>query len=395
MSSGNCWRDWVSKHITFLAMLLAYTHDSQLTVSFNGLSASGKTYITTVVASLFPEDDTMPFGRVSPTALTYKADEVDEETGASILNLSRKILIFYEVLGPEIQRVFRSVLSHDSWDNRSLITNKDKGKNVAQEFILRGYPVAVFCSANLTLDEQEATRAILLSPSVDNEKLLEAINFTAKRKSGDIEFLKKLEANPDIKRLKERIIDIRAAEIDDIFIPNDEVVTKRFLKLVGIPKPRHSRDVEHLFSLIKAMTLLNVWHRRSGDKVVANQSDIDQAFQLWEKIAESQNQNLSPYLLDFYRQIIEPAYRQKLADPEFAEDMKIGAIGLTWDDIADYILQVNAHLPTYDYWRNNMKRQLISSGLITERKAHKGDGRKPHVFLVNLENKNKEKTDKD
>ena len=38
--------DWENKLITFLAMISTYTYDSQLNISFNAPSSSGKTFIT-------------------------------------------------------------------------------------------------------------------------------------------------------------------------------------------------------------------------------------------------------------------------------------------------------------------------------------------------------------
>jgi len=41
-----------------------------------------------------------------------------------------------------------------------------KTKNV----LLRGYPSVIFCTAGLKIDEQEATRFLLLSPEINQEK---------------------------------------------------------------------------------------------------------------------------------------------------------------------------------------------------------------------------------
>ena len=48
--------DEENKLITFLCMLSAYTDKSQINVSFNAPSSSGKTYLTTEIAKLFPDE---------------------------------------------------------------------------------------------------------------------------------------------------------------------------------------------------------------------------------------------------------------------------------------------------------------------------------------------------
>jgi hypothetical protein len=377
--------DYENKLITFYAMELAYTHDSQLNISYNAQSAAGKSYITTTVASLFPDEDKIELMRASPTALIYKEGVVDEETGATIIDLSRKILIFYEVPSPETQKMLRSVMSHDTWDNRSLLTNKDKkGANRAQEIIIRGFPTTIFCSAGLQLDEQEATRAILLSPEVTDEKLTASIHFAALRNSGDSDFLNSLDKDSEIQLLKKRIEDIKAAGVDDIYIPNVEAVEKRFLAMVGKAKPRHSRDIDHLLKLVKAIALLNLWHRRTGDKVIANQSDVDQAFELWEAISDSQDLNIPPMLLDLYKNAIVPAFKKKMAKPEYRVAMKNGAVGIDRDELFLAYEQHSGQILNWEYYRHQMQPQLIASGLISVRKPEIGDRRSLHVFPMHL-----------
>jgi hypothetical protein len=377
--------DYENKLITFYAMELAYTHDSQLNISYNAQSAAGKSYITTTVASLFPDEDKIELMRASPTALIYKEGVVDEETGATIIDLSRKILIFYEVPSPETQKMLRSVMSHDTWDNRSLLTNKDKkGANRAQEIIIRGFPTTIFCSAGLQLDEQEATRAILLSPEVTDEKLTASIHFAALRNSGDSDFLNSLDKDSEIQLLKKRIEDIKAAGVDDIYIPNVEAVEKRFLAMVGKAKPRHSRDIDHLLKLVKAIALLNLWHRRTGDKVIANQSDVDQAFELWEAISDSQDLNIPPMLLDLYKNAIVPAFKKKMAKSEYRVAMKNGAVGIDRDELFLAYEQHSGQILNWEYYRHQMQPQLIASGLISVRKPEIGDRRSLHVFPMHL-----------
>src|SRR6202021_4315140 len=131
--------DKENKIITFLAMLAAYTHNSQINISFNAPSSSGKTYMTTEVAKLFPEEDKVELSGASPTSLYHGEGEYDEERHAKVVSLSRKILIFYEQPDPQLQAKLRSVMSHDQWEIKYRITNKQKsGQNRAELIVLQG-----------------------------------------------------------------------------------------------------------------------------------------------------------------------------------------------------------------------------------------------------------------
>lgn len=374
--------DWENKLITFFAMLAAYTHDSQLNISFNAPSASGKTFITTSIAKLFPSDDKIELMRASPTALTYKEGIVDEKTGATIVPLTRKIIIFYELPSTELQKMVRSVASHDNWENRSLLTNKDKkGANRAQEIILLGFPTMIFCSAGLKLDEQDANRSILLSPEISDEKLAESLHFTALRNSGDESYLSQLNDDPRITDLKKRIEAIRDVGVEDIYIPNIAVVKEQFIKSVGKTRPRHNRDLDHLLKLIKSITLLNLWYRYDASgRLVASEADITSAFQLWAKIADSQERNIPPALMQFYKKFIIPAWYQKLEDPDFRDDMNSGLVGITREELSMHHLRAEGVPLNWDYLRHQILPQLKVSGLILEHKPESGDKRSTHIY---------------
>jgi hypothetical protein len=55
-------RDEINKLVTFLALLSAYTEESQLNISFNAPSSTGKSFIPTEIAKLFPPEDVIEVG---------------------------------------------------------------------------------------------------------------------------------------------------------------------------------------------------------------------------------------------------------------------------------------------------------------------------------------------
>ncbi len=302
--------DKENKIVTFLAMLSAYTDANQINISFNAPSSSGKTYMATEIANLFPKEDKIELSGASPTSFFYMEGDDADEGGDILVNLERKILIFYEMPNSQLQAKLRSVLSHDQREMKYQITNKGKkGQNRAQQITLRGFPSSVFCSAAQRIDEQEATRAILLSPEVTDDKLREGVHLQAMKYADKNEYYKVINADERRQLLIQRIVAIRDEHVDDILIPNYEAIEKRFKDMVGIMKPRHMRDMGHIMDLVKAIALLNVWYRKqSDDTLLATPSDVEQAFELWDYFAKSLQLGISPALLNFYESMIVPAY---------------------------------------------------------------------------------------
>lgn len=371
-----------NKLITFLCVLSAYTNSSQLNVSFNAPSSSGKTYLTTELAKLFPDEDKIALSGASPTSFFHGEGKYDKKRKAKIVSLERKILLMYEQPNPLLQQKLRAVLSHDERELHFRITNKDKkGKNRAEHIIIRGFPATVFCSAGMQLDEQEATRAILLSPEVTEEKLKEGIHLQAKRGSNEVAFEEWLESQPGRVALKERIIAIRDLKIGDIVVDNPDAIEERFSKLFGKPKARHMRDMGHLIRLIKAIALLNIWHREQQDGLYfANQEDIDQGFKLWGTIIESQDLNVPPAVLNFYKKVILPAYYEKKNKNEYGYDMEHDLIGLNSHELAAYYLKTEHTALNDEHLRKQILPQLVNSGLIKLEQPARGDKRSKHIF---------------
>src|SRR3989344_7358904 len=203
-------RDEINKLLTFLAELSAYTEDSQLNISFNAPSSSGKSFIPTEIANLFPQKDLIEVAYCSPTAFFHDYGEFNKEKGGYTVDLSRKILIFLDQPHTMLLQHLRPMLSHDKKEIRLKITDKSQKAGLRTKNIyLIGFPTVIFCTAGLNLDEQEATRFLLLSPEVNQEKIREAIFEKIKKESNNRSYNAYLEADTRRKLLKERILAIR------------------------------------------------------------------------------------------------------------------------------------------------------------------------------------------
>jgi hypothetical protein len=304
-------RDESNKVITFLAQLSAYTEDSQINISFNAPSSTGKSFIPLEIANLFPPEDVIKLGNCSPTAFYHEQGEFDKETNTIRVDLSRKILVFLDQPSTQLLERTRSLLSHDEKEIKAKITDKNqRGGNRTKTVIIKGFPAVIFCSAGLRLDEQEATRFLLLSPEISYEKIREAIYEKIKKETDGRSYRDAFENNPERKLLKERILVIKEANIKEIKIGNPNLVQGLFFKNIKLPKPRHQRDIARIISLIKVLALLNMWFReKDGEAIIANDDDIKEAFRIWENISESQELNLPPYVLNLYKDVILEAFK--------------------------------------------------------------------------------------
>lgn len=302
-------KDETNKLITFLCQLSAYTESAQFNISFNAPSSTGKTYLPLEVALLFPEEDLKKIGYCSPTAFFHDTWEYDKEQDFRVVDLSRKILIFLDQPHTLLLQHLRPLFSQDQKEIKIKITDRAKGTgHRTKNILIKGFPSAIFCSAGLKLDEQEATRFFLLSPEISQEKIRQAM-YEKLRKETDLEAYKRsLDNNPKRQAFKLRIRSIKASYIHDVNVRSSEKIEQAFFKKDRILKPRDSRDMGRVFSLAKSLALLNLWDReRDGLTITAKDEDVEGALKLWNSISQSQELNLPPYVYNFFKEIILPA----------------------------------------------------------------------------------------
>jgi hypothetical protein len=306
--------DNTNKLITFLCMLSAYTENNQFNISFRAPSATGKSYIPLELAELFPPEDVITIGYASPTSFFHEQGNWDNEKKAIILDFERKILIFIDQPHDQLLQRLRPFLSHDQKEIAIKITDRRERHGLrTKTALLRGYASVIFCTGSLKIDEQEATRNFLLSPETTQEKIREAVFLKALKKGNRPVYNSWLESDYRRKALKERIKLIKKARINEIIIEEPEKVAERFINLHnGKLKPRHTRDIERIISLIGGLALLNLWHRRkdeNGNLYVENE-DIENAFRIWNEVAICQELNIPPYVYRVFEEVIKPAYAE-------------------------------------------------------------------------------------
>jgi hypothetical protein len=366
-------KDDINKVITFLAMLSAFTDDDQINISFRAESSTGKSYIPLEVAALFPEDRVVKIAYSSPTAFFHDKGVWNEEKEMITINLENKILIFLDQPHNQLLERLRPLLSHDQKELVVKITDKREKLGLRTKNVrIIGYPAVIFCTGRLALDEQEATRLILLSPEVSQEKLREAVHLKILKEADERAFKEYVERDPKRKALKERIKRIAELKVAEIIVPDPDKVFQRFVSSRRILKPRHARDAGRLMALVKVLALLNYMHRKvekNGEwiTIYASEKDVETAFQLYEQVAEPQELNLSPFVYEVFKQVIEPLAREKSVTDIIQ--------GPTRVEIMKRFLEVFGRPLSRTVWEREIVPALEAAGLL-ERETHPQDRRR-------------------
>lgn len=366
-------QDKANKVVTFLCQLSAYTENAQFNVSYNAPSSTGKSYVPTEIASLFPREDVIELAYCSPTAFFHDVGKYDKEFNGHKIDLSRKILIFLDQPHNELLARLRPLLSHDRKEINLKITDKSQKMGLrTKNILIRGYPAVIFCTAGLRIDEQEATRFLLLSPEVHQEKIRASILASIQKESDRERYEDLLAESVERRELAERIQAIRDEQIAEIKIGFQQDVKERFFSRRTILKPRHQRDIKRITSLIKCFALLNLWWRdREGSTITANQEDIAEAYAIWERIGVSQELNLPPYVYNLYSEVILAAWKEKAGDG--------CKRGLTRNDIAKKHYEVFEQMLDMTKFRQQILSMLETAGLIYQ-EADLNDKRKILIY---------------
>lgn len=364
-------KDEENKMITFLSMLTTYTDEAQMNIFFNAPSSTGKSHLPLSVADFFPMIDKIILAQCSPTAFFHENGAYDKEKNEIVVDLSRKILIFTDMPNTGLLERLRSILSHDAKESRLKITDKNqKGGNRTKTVVIIGFPSVYFCSAGLRVDEQESTRFIMLSPSIEHEKIFQGIQQSISKESNREKFMKELNDDPKRNLLKERILGIKQENIADVKIEDTELIEKLFLQDSKSVKPRQQRDIKKIISLIKGFSLLNVWFRTKEDNYIwATEKDILDAFVLWNKISYGQDYGLAPYIFEIYTKIILPLWEEP-SDRfgNFASDSN-RKHGITKKEILDRHFKLYGRPLSLVYLRQHILPQLEQVGLIMQERS--------------------------
>ncbi|XHH08173.1 MAG: hypothetical protein ACFCUE_11445 [Candidatus Bathyarchaeia archaeon] len=328
------------KRILGLACILANTDEEQRNAILTGPSSVGKTFNMLEVLWFFRNgEQVFELNDASPKSLIHSANStvVDDRTlkpidmskqpkkgdqketwdewydlkrhMANYIDLSRKILAVYDLKDYAFLESIRSLLSHDTKISTHLIADKSNGANRTKKVLIGGFCTAIFASAKLEMDEQECSRNYLLSPSDNPEKIRQAIELQARKKT-DPEFRKWYETEPSRLGFKNRMQQIMEANIKTVLFKKDDMANLKdwFLAKSSVLTPKSQRDFPRLYAIAEAWALLNFKFRErtsDGNCIYANATDIEIAKQIYEPILQCNELGLTPEEYEVW-QIIEP-----------------------------------------------------------------------------------------
>lgn len=207
----------------------------------------------------------------------------------------------------------RPLMSHDKKETLYLTTDRGKKSEFScKESIIRGFATFIICSANSKMDEQESTRAIVLSPEVTKEKVKAVKEMVNRRVANPKEYEEKLVKNKGRQNLMERVRYIKSLKIESVIIPNPDLTLTAFNQISNKNQAGEQRDIAHFNSLVKAAAMLNA-ARRMDDygNIIVKEEDIDIAVELWSSVSKSAETGLPLYIYDFYRNYVLAAYKDK------------------------------------------------------------------------------------
>lgn len=304
--------DRTNKLVTFITYLLTYTVEDQINLIFSGKSSSGKSYLPLEIAKYFPQESVIIYAEASATSFFHERGQFDKATGKITIDLRNKILIFLDQPHFILLEKLRPMLSHDQERLIYKITDRNRNASLRTKTVeLIGFPTVVFCSSKLSLDEQEKTRCIMLSPEFSQEKLNLSLQLQARKLADKPNFMKALKENKQRNFLRLRIKALCECKIPRVTTKDADRILERFKRDRRYLLARHQRDFPRLISLIKGIALLNFSNREKDSithSIYANSEDVERGIELYESIAQSNELGIQPEALEIYERIILPCY---------------------------------------------------------------------------------------
>jgi hypothetical protein len=309
-------KDYIAKVVVFLVQFSTYLPDDQLNLIIASLSSTGKSHILLNIAKLFPREDILVLGYSSPKAFFHELGEYDKERKRIIINFERKNIIFQDQPHPELLAKLRPILSHDKKETEIKITDKSqKGGNLTKTVLLIGFPSVSFATTYLKLDDQETTRALIISPDISQEKIEESIKLSIKEKV-DSDFHKLLETDEGLKILKERILGFREVSKNIkkvVFVDFKEDEILNYFKDEKKYAPKDMRNIKKFMIICECFAGLNyIFDRIEDDTLLVRKEDVIETVKLWKEIAKYQEIGIMPFALEIYYKVILPLHKEGL-----------------------------------------------------------------------------------
>ncbi len=339
----------------------AYTNNP-INLGIMAPSSEGKTYAVVHVMKLFPKEDVLFVGGMSPTAFIHArgilvdennepieskleglrirlANDKEHESeikqeisnlvskSKTLIDLQDKIMVFLDAPHIELWDRLKPILSHDNYEIEFRIT--DKGKNsqlMVKSVVIRGWPSCIFCSAKnerkSSIWEEIETRFLITSPNTDISKYKKANNLTT-LKFGIPDFASEIISSAEdekyaihwISKIREQIQRVSNGNKNPIWNPFLEIISESLPSNEGITMRNTQRfmtlcNIETLVNSDKNYTMEFLTH--AGMKkycVITSLNDIDNAIKMMGSTSVIPSDKLK-----FVAEILQPCITEHLSE---------------------------------------------------------------------------------
>lgn len=332
-------------------------------------SSDGKSYAATQVTSIFPPEDVIFIGSMSPTALIHQYGERQTKSGAllvpalkqldsqiantperkaelvkkrkeierdskEIVDLSNKILVFTDTPDIYLWKTLKPILSHDKREMEYRTTRGD-GSLTVKETIISGWPAVIFCSAknekHEKLWDEIETRFDITSTNSSTAKYTEANQFTA-LKMGIPDFAQNMVVSKEDLKFAKYYVETIKENLHYLHILNDNPIWNPFAKIIGKIFPSSEgiemRHCTRFLSYCNIETLINaernymiIFRTNIGmpqNCIITSMNDICSTIEIVDRVSV-----VPPQKLNFVNDIIKPCAKESVTG-EVSSDILAG-----------------------------------------------------------------------
>ncbi len=351
-------------------------------------SSEGKTYLSSKVSVLFPQQNVIQLASASAQSFKYQTSDLVRITGDGLQSINEEMkkltvqltetkdkkteseikqkirelreesfglvdfenkwIIFSDSQHHTLWESLKTLLSHDAPYIKHQVTNKVNGQNVQQKIIFKGHPAMLYCSAK---DEEESdkTREIesrfdTISLQTNPEKYREGIKLISNRHglSGDL-FAEEIVSESDTILAKKRVRIL----IDNVqvFGNNSNPVLNPFSTKLSEIFPHDTairqRQFDRFMQMISIITLCYAHHRckvEYGGKIhpITILSDIKLATEIMKEPSD-----ISLHKIQFLNNIFKGTVKEIISerskiDQEKFSEFKLSDVWVTSLQVAEY-----------------------------------------------------------
>lgn len=386
--------------------------DDPVNLGVMGPTSEGKTYPVTESMRYFPDQDVMNIGSMSPKVLIrQKGIIINSDTKQSIENelfelnvkiktekderkkeelkqlmndmkkkskimidLTSKVLIFFEPPHHELWNLLKPILSHDKEEIEFPYVDKDSSNGIeTKNVVVRGWPACIFCSArdesSWSVWPEIQSRFLITSPNMVALKYLESNKLIACRK-GVPKFIqeKTIVSNKDVETARNCILYIMQ-KMDEIksdgisvWIPYGPILGET------LPSNRGTdvRNAKRIFSFLNLLPMIKSHLRDTltcGNEtsIIASLQDLHQVLDITQNV-----DGMPRYKMDFFKNIFVECFKQKQIPDDDDEGKQELIIAVTTRDLKDYHKQKTGKIIDTDRLKKTYLNELHNNGIIGE-----------------------------